>query len=248
MIDLTYYFGDREDLKNKSNNFAINLNDSMSVYIPNKNLDWNNDNGRLFEEAGSIILGRYVSNMGSLDYSIRKGGSKDWSPDQEANHYKFQYKSMTAEQAAAYGESFLLEWGSHERNSLGSHPREGKIPGLYAGWDKEVFDNTDPYHYIVSGIVDRAKQLVTIRSVVQVDWLLQKNLWKLPKKYLTILKNYKRLSDEDFYDALRSDYTKKENGKLIPQKEAHTKVVVYYEDIAKFPGEIIQLPELKKLL
>ena len=236
MISLTYNYSAANSSECEA--FANKTENSTSSYISGPNAARNASDGKLGEMCAYQLLRTIMPDLDNPDSKTYKSGEKTFGPDMcsPGTGISLSIKSQTLETAKYCGESYTLEWGSHSRLYLGNHPSNGKIYGLSKSYDKYIFNNDDPHHYVVGVLLDKKKQTGTIRFVVKAHWLLRVFPFDFPENYKSILDDESELTDDRFYDFLRNRFG--------TGRGPHTKAVISYQRTLATGDNLFQIDEI----
>lgn len=118
--------------------------------------------GKLGEETVYQLLSPKFPDLENPDYQIYAPGDKSWSPDLLGKNYKLAVKSQDIMQSYSYGESFVFQ------NRVGSN----------YDVDKEIFGSNIDNNYVAFVLVNVPRKIATLRAIVKVSWLHEKNLFQ----------------------------------------------------------------------
>lgn len=156
-----------EEEINKCKEFAEKIDTSFYA----KRNQFNNEKRKkdqLVGKLGEIISYNYlkpkINNLSYPDFNIYDKKDKSWDFDMKGDNYNIHVKSQEVSQGIRYGESWIFQKGSKNK-----------------GYDKEIFDKISPNQYICFCSIDLNKNCGEIKSVVNLNFLHDKNLFKEPK-------------------------------------------------------------------
>ena len=161
-----------EDCLNKAKQFAINSVGTSTDKYARRNQ--NNveriidqiKEGKVAEEIAYTFLSQKFNNIKKPDYEIYEKGQKSWDSDLKDldSKLKFAVKGQESKSAFLYGKSWVFQ-----KNANSS---------LY-DVDKEIFsDKKDPNNFVCFVYLNIPKRVALVESIVKVDWLHEKNLFK----------------------------------------------------------------------
>lgn len=123
---------------------------------------------QLIGKLGEIISFNYlitkINDLSYPDFNIYDKKNKSWDFDLKSNSYNIHVKSQDIEQSKRYGESWIFQAG-----------------GKYKGYDKEIFDRITKNQYVCFCIIDLSNKSGCLKSIVDLDYIHNNNLFKLPK-------------------------------------------------------------------
>jgi len=126
-------------------------------------------NGKIAEEMVYAKVVESYPNLTKPDFNIYSKKDKSWDPDLRDldSNLRIAVKSQEIESALHYGESWVFQFGNGGKYDCDT--------GIFG---KDI----DPNHYVSFVLLNVAKKLGSLRGIVQVQWLHDKNLFKAMQK------------------------------------------------------------------
>ncbi len=135
-------------------------------------------NDQIIGKLGEILSFNYlktkIGNLTYPDFNIYEKSQKSWDFDLKGDNANIHVKSQNIIQSKRYGQSWIFQSGN------------GK------NYDKEIFDKISPNQYISFCLIDLVNKSGEIKSILPLEILHEKKLFKLPK--LEKLQNANKLA------------------------------------------------------
>jgi hypothetical protein len=126
-------------------------------------------NGKIAEEMVYAKVSEMFPELSKPDHTIYDKKNKSWDPDLKdtASNIRIAVKSQDIESALHFGESWVFQFGNGGKYDC----------------DTGIFGkNIDPNHYVSFVLLNVAKRTGSLRAIVKVKWLHEKNLFKAMQK------------------------------------------------------------------
>lgn len=120
-------------------------------------------NGKIGEQGTYSVISQQYPNLSLPDYNIYSKQDKSWSPDlNDPSGIRIAVKSQDIDSAINYGESWVFQFNN----------------GANYDCDTGVFKEKDDNHYVAFNALNVPKRFGTIRAIVKISWLHEKELFK----------------------------------------------------------------------
>jgi len=126
--------------------------------------------GKIGEECVYNYLVEKFPTLTKPDHNIYSKENKSWDTDLKDldSDIRISVKTQDIEASYSWGESWVFQGNFNSK--------------VKTDYDKEVFENKNPNHYVAFVLLNVPKRVAIIKAIVKIDWLHENDLFKLMQK------------------------------------------------------------------